>query len=280
MLDCARYETPAVAHRQLGLLCTGYGSFARKLSTCPPRRFHYYAAIWISSGSGWLETGATPRRLPIAGGNIFWLFPGVTHAYAPNAEGWTEQWVLFEGHMAEHFERLGFLSASQPVSHITDTRTIDALFAQIRSDFERGGPLTSVMSAGLVHRLVLLAHHEATEIQAVTDPIGRQIHSSKQLLEQHAFEACDLEELARSCHMGYSTFRRHFKEITGYSPKEYVLRIRLHRAKELLAFTEQSITEVARNVGFPNPYYFSRLFHSKEGISPSDFRIQQHWVAP
>jgi len=81
--------------------------------------------------------------------------------------------------------------------------------------------------------------------------------------------------LPRECHLGYSTFRRHFKQATGYSPKEYVLRVRLRAAKQLLAFTNQNVADVAAAVGFDDTFYFARLFRTKEGLSPTVFRQQQ-----
>ncbi len=275
MLDFARYETPAVSHRQLGLLCTGCGGFTRKMTACPTRRLECYAAVWITDGAGWLETSATTRRLHIRSGSLFWLFPRITHAYAPDTSGWTEQWVFFEGPLAERFERLGFLCAAQPVQYMEGNRAIETIFTQIHADFAHGGPLTSVLSAALVHRLVLIAYQFSMESQAEHDPVVREIQHSRRMLDDHAFESCNIEELADACHMGYSTFRRHFKDIVGYAPKEYILRVRLRKAKELLAFTQESVTEIAKNVGFADPYYFSRVFHDKEGLSPSLFRAQQ-----
>jgi AraC-like DNA-binding protein len=275
VLDFASYETPATSHHQLGLLCTAYGRFARKTATCPPRRLECYAVVWVSSGCGWLETEATSHRLQVVGGSLFWLFPQVMHTYAPNAGGWTEQWALFEGPLTKTFEHLGFLSTSRSLQYIETPAAIENIFAQLHTDFVRGGPLTVVLSGALVYRLVIVAHQLAVESQAERDPVVREVEHSRRWLDEHAFEFCDLEELAATCHMGYSTFRRHFKTIIGCSPKEYILRVRLRRAKELLAFTQQSIAEVAKSAGFTDPYYFSRLFQDKEGIAPTLFRAQQ-----
>jgi transcriptional regulator GlxA family with amidase domain len=52
-------------------------------------------------------------------------------------------------------------------------------------------------------------------------------------------------------------------------------RSRLRRAKGLLALTSRQMADVARAAGFDDPYYFSRLLHAKEGVSPSEFRVQQ-----
>lgn len=275
MRDSAYYETPAEAYRQLGLLCTAFGSFVRKTTLCPPRRLECYAAVWISSGSGWLETSATPHRLPIRSGSLFWLFPGIIHTYAPGADGWTEQWVMFEGPQAASFERLGFFSATQPVHVPPNAGAIEAIFAQLAADFSQESHLTSVLGATLISRLVVTAHQQASEEQAESTSLVRALYQCKMLIEEQAFEASNIEEIVCPSPLGYSTLRRHFKNAFGFSPKEYLLSLRLRKAKELLVFTQQSIAEVAQSVGFLDPYYFSRLFHAKEGLTPSLFRAQQ-----
>jgi len=90
MLDVVRYETPAATHRLLGLSCTGYGSTGHKTWVCEPWTLDGYAVVYVSAGSGWIETAATTGRLPIEGHTLVWIFPGVMHTYAPNARGWIE----------------------------------------------------------------------------------------------------------------------------------------------------------------------------------------------
>ncbi len=51
--------------------------------------------------------------------------------------------------------------------------------------------------------------------------------------------------------------------------------MRLSRAKELLTLTPRSVEDIAATVGFDDPYYFSRLFRRKEGMSPTQFRVQE-----
>jgi AraC-like DNA-binding protein len=81
-----------------------------------------------------------------------------------------------------------------------------------------------------------------------------------------------VDDLARQfgCSTGY--FHRLFKEHTGLPPTAYLLRLRVQHGAHLLAQTAWPVTEIARQVGFDDPYYFSRVFHKLTGHSPSAHR--------
>ena len=91
-------------------------------------------------------------------------------------------------------------------------------------------------------------------------------------LEKH-FENELLEEIP----MSYSKFRQDFKKLTGLSPNQYYLNVRLNKAKELLAATSLNINEIAYHTGFDSIFYFSKLFKKKNGVSPKDYRKKVAW---
>jgi transcriptional regulator GlxA family with amidase domain len=72
--------------------------------------------------------------------------------------------------------------------------------------------------------------------------------------------------------MGYSKFRKVFKQVTGLSPNQYYLNLRLNKAKALLVNTDLSIVEISNLTGFENLFYFSNYFKKKNGVSPILYR--------
>lgn len=78
--------------------------------------------------------------------------------------------------------------------------------------------------------------------------------------------------LAQEYGTSVSWFIKEFRDFTGYTPKQYIMYVRLNRAKELLESTNHQIKEIAYMCGFDNPLYFSRIFQQHYKISASEYR--------
>lgn len=80
------------------------------------------------------------------------------------------------------------------------------------------------------------------------------------------------ETLAKVMHMEIHSYIRYFKRITGCTPTNYILKLRLDTAKNLLEKTELPISDIMQKVGISNPSYFSKIFKKQYGSSPRVYR--------
>ena len=80
-----------------------------------------------------------------------------------------------------------------------------------------------------------------------------------------------ISKIAENLYYSVSYISRIFKEITTMSPTEYVLKLRMLHAKELLRLGEYSVSETAYIVGYSSPFYFSKEFKKYYGVPPSKF---------
>jgi two-component system response regulator YesN len=80
------------------------------------------------------------------------------------------------------------------------------------------------------------------------------------------------EEVAAHVGINKSYLSRVFPEYTGERFSDYLQRLRIERAKELLKFTNDHIYEIASQVGYWNPRYFSKIFQEAVGVTPADYR--------
>ncbi len=91
-------------------------------------------------------------------------------------------------------------------------------------------------------------------------------------LEKNYPRPVTLKELSRQAHLSVNQTLRIFKEATGETPLNYLLRYRINRAQEFLGQTTLKITTIALQVGFSDGNYFSRQFRKITGKSPRQYR--------
>jgi AraC-like DNA-binding protein len=81
-----------------------------------------------------------------------------------------------------------------------------------------------------------------------------------------------VEDICREIGISRVQLYRKVKALIGYNINDYILTVRLQKAKFLLADMELSISDVAFQVGFSTQAYFSTVFKSKFAITPSEYR--------
>lgn len=110
---------------------------------------------------------------------------------------------------------------------------------------------------------------------SIEDPESRALLRLGAVLDHMEFAMSRhiaLEELARIAHMSPSTFKRAFKRALNASPIDYLIRMRIRKASDLLTDGKTSVKEVADAVGFDDSNYFTRQFRNITGLSPRTFQ--------
>jgi AraC-like DNA-binding protein/quercetin dioxygenase-like cupin family protein len=105
------------------------------------------------------------------------------------------------------------------------------------------------------------------------------VRRAQDLVESHGARQFSLQELARLSNCSVSTLRRQFQQTLGMPPYEWMLQARMRHARRLLSTTTLRVKEVATQVGFEDPFQFSRTFRQRVGKSPRQFRAE-HAFAP
>ena len=100
----------------------------------------------------------------------------------------------------------------------------------------------------------------------------------EEVIKANLYADLSLDELAALSHMSLSTFKRKFKEIYNESPKKYVNRQKIEKAKALLKLNQYRISDIVFEVGFDSIPTFNRAFKLQTGQSPTEFKNSQ--IAP
>ncbi|CQR58107.1 AraC family transcriptional regulator [Paenibacillus riograndensis] len=121
----------------------------------------------------------------------------------------------------------------------------------------------------LFHQILLqlLEQQEARYIASGQPSMERSIT----YLENHFSEKITREHLAAIAGVSRSHYSTLFKQLTGFTLNEYLSRLRVHRAKELLLNSSGTLREIALKVGYKDEFYLSRRFKQETGTSPSGY---------
>lgn len=131
-----------------------------------------------------------------------------------------------------------------------------------------------------------IAHHAAAVLHAtlaqcpppLSKPLPSRIQNILKLIQTASTLEYSNQSLARQAGMRAETFRRCFKHHIGCTAMQYIQKNRIHQACRDLAFTDQSIEQIAEKTGFPNRHYFTRIFTKVMRQSPAIFRKIQRQI--
>ena len=128
----------------------------------------------------------------------------------------------------------------------------------------------------------LAERHFAHEVGSSYDlpmfSVGRAAHADEDIIEIQAWlksschEDIDIPQMAERAGMPVRTFTRRFRQALGMTPNQYLQDLRIENGRDLLKSTDLSIQDVAENVGYKDTAYFSRVFKTKVGLTPSDYK--------
>ena len=98
----------------------------------------------------------------------------------------------------------------------------------------------------------------------------KRLEQAFDYIDAHYCEKITLEEVASSVYMSSNYFSSYFRKVTNISFSDYVTRMRINRARELLRETDQNVTDIAMSCGFNNISNFYRLYKKHVGKPPKD----------
>jgi AraC-like DNA-binding protein len=214
------------------------------------------------------------RAWPIEAPCVLTQWPGEAPEYGPLPEGkatWDEIYLIYDARILPRLRRRGFVAEARPVWPIENLDGFQAQLAELRALTHTSDPGRAVDRVDLIcERMILESLAPAPDQAAAGEREAvRQIEARLQRAPETDF---DFDRLARSHGMSPSTLRRRWSSIFPTPPGQYLLDLRMQKARRLLVESEARIGEIAARVGFQDLLYFSRRFHLSTGLSPSAYR--------
>ena len=163
------------------------------------------------------------------------------------------------------------IGSEEPVSHEI-RKGIREIYAEWQQQKE-GYPL--MIEANILRILTMLIRtyqdeSKSGEMLKEKKSAMKRLEQAISYIDHHYSEKITLDEVAAAAYMSSNYFSSYFRKVTGISFSEYVTRIRISHARELLRDTDKSVTEIAMECGFHNISNFYRLYKKQVGKPPRD----------
>lgn len=228
---------------------------------------------YVLSGCGIYK--ARGKLFRLGEGDAFLICPGELIYYeADNKNPWCYTWIGMQGiKIRGYLERTSLLdSLVFHYGHDDQMRLChEKMFEADKLPQNRDLIMNSIM----YEYLFLLARKFPNTQISANEKKSNYVEEALKYIEGSYCDPITVQDIADHLSINRSYLHRLFKSVTGISIQDYLLDYRIRQACILLKDTDLSIRAVAHSVSYADALYFSRLFHQKKGISPSEYRKEQ-----
>ncbi len=231
--------------------------------THPDGVYHYVYAV---KGSGWMKIGNAQHT--ITPGQLFLTPPGEVHSfYSDTNEPLLSIELKFQISDEELASQLPELPQAIMLQNTVLAKLIPVMW-QERCEMQYGyNQILAAQTFEMLTRLLRI-HNEANANQAT--PADLQAVLS--FINGHLSHKITLDDLLTVAHLDKTYFSKRFKRYMGITPMAYIRKARIEKAKNLMVFSDMSITQISEALGFQSIHHFSKVFRNDTGINPREYK--------
>jgi AraC family transcriptional regulator, arabinose operon regulatory protein len=258
--------------KQLHIKSIGYYPKAKDHFTYREKGIGDCFLFYCVDGEGWYKINNQQYQVKA---NQFFILPqNIKHSYGSSEKHpWTIYWTHFGGESLPQLSKVPAFEQNFKPGLVRNNGDILPLFEKIYKTLELGYSIENLLFANMcLSQFITLfifntKHYEQTMLDQ-TDFIDNAIL----YMQENVVKNITLVDLSKKFNYSVSRFSNLFKQKTGYAPIDYFLQMKMQKACQMLDFTNDPIKNIAYNMGFDDPYYFSKRFRTVIGMSPKKYR--------
>jgi AraC-like DNA-binding protein len=236
--------------------------------------FPYWGIEFVAQGRGRLTLAGHAHEL--MAGAVFSYGPGIPIEIVPAGGATLVKYFLdWSGREARMLlERFG--PAPGTLIQTSAPNEVVALFDNLIREGLRGAPLSARIVVAILEHLIMKISESAMPAGSADSPAFSTYRRCQRFLEERWQELESLEQAAGLCHVDPAYLCRLFRRFDHQSPYQFLVRLRMTRAGELLLMPGASVKQVAEDLGFADAFHFSRTFKKVMGLPPAQFARLRH----
>lgn len=241
-----------------------------------PKQIECFGLHFIIGGSAELEYDG--QSITLHKGDLFCLFPQMSYKYrtVPAQPPLRMVWLTMDGPQTKALLDMSGITQEQPYRLKAISRTVGGALRRAEEYIrdKRTGKLKLTAFLLQLFAMLELTVPKGSKETDYGNPAaeGEWIDWAVRYLSLHYTEPLRIEQLAQLVGVHRTHFSQAFAKKNGIAPQQFLLLLRINRAKELLRDPGLSVGEIALSVGYPDLYAFSRAFKTHTGQSPSEYR--------
>ncbi|WP_423190228.1 AraC family transcriptional regulator [Alkalibacterium sp. f15] len=231
-----------------------------------------YMLHYVHSGSGIFTSNN--KKYHLKEGDFFFIEPNKIIKYeASENTPWAFYWIGFRGDLVDDYSKRTSISSSNPVFDIKKALMIKNILSEIVEITlikEDNDLLLNVKLLEILYHLsVLFPNKEEKNKQSKKSTLFTQ---ALQYIRNNFESNIGISEVANSLAIDRTYLHRLFKQELGISPKEYLTKVRISKAQDLLVNTNHPIMIIAQSVGYDDAQQFSKIFKQNVQMTPTQYR--------
>lgn len=264
-----------IVNTEVPLLITAVGQYrintVVEMRTDRPDGRGDYQLVYIASGCGYFLLDG--RTHTLKKGTAILYRPNVPQDYTFRASDKAEYfWCHFTGDQVDDLLTGCHIPHNVTVFAAGLSSDYQWLFLQMIRELQmKQERYQDILTMNLRHLLLLIGRQQS-ENKAAGDKMLGEIQSAIRFFNMYFHWDIEIKEYAEQHLMSPYWFSQNFKKVTGCSPAQYLISLRMAHAMNLLDNTDYTVAQVSASVGYENTQYFHRLFRKHTGMTPIEYK--------
>lgn len=238
---------------------------------------HSYVIHVIREGKGIFKIDG--KVFELSAGHAFLIRPGIETYYAADMEDpWKYMWVGFHGYTSDTIiQKIGFTKET-PYVMLGETNELHEIIHEMLEASQLTYSHYMIRLGGMYRffgQIIEKSEMKKVDRYKYEYPQGIYVKQAMMFMMANYPNKIKIDALADQIGITRNYLAKSFQKELGISPQEFLIKLRMEKAAELLTNSSLAINEVAAKVGYPDPLAFSKKFKETYGMSPKAYRETQ-----